>query len=257
MTLGLRANLAVVRALVRRALNEISRVPGAAIPGVLAPTIFMLGITSVFGQADRLPGFDADFRAFVVPLGLLQGAGFTGAATGVNLARDIEGGWFDRLLLCPAPRAAVLAGVVASAALRALLPSTFLFCVALAIGVDFPGAGGTVIAFALVMGLACVMACWSVIIALRFRTQQAAPLMQVASFIAVLFTTSYAPKELLADWLEVVATVNPVTLVLEGVRQGFVGDVSWGDTWPAFAATAGLLAVLGALAARSMRRYGI
>ncbi len=146
MIRGLRANLAVVRALVRRALNEISRVPGAAIPGVLAPTIFMLGITSVFGQADRLPGFDADFRAFVVPLGLLQGAGFTGAATGVNLARDIEGGWFDRLLLCPAPRAAVLVGVVASAALRALLPSTFLFGVALAIGVDFPGVGGTAIA---------------------------------------------------------------------------------------------------------------
>jgi hypothetical protein len=73
VSLGMRANLAVVRALVRRALNEISRVPGAAIPGVLAPTIFMLGITSVFGQADRLPGFDADFRAFVVPLGLPAG----------------------------------------------------------------------------------------------------------------------------------------------------------------------------------------
>ena len=257
MSRGLRANLAVVWALVRRALNEISRVPGAAIPGVLAPTIFMLGLTSVFGQADRLPGFGADFRAFVVPLGLLQGAGFTGAATGVNLARDIEGGWFDRLLLCPAPRAAILVGVVASAALRSLLPSSFLFAVALAIGVDFPGVSGTVIAFVLVMGLACVMACWSVIIALRFRTQQAAPLMQVASFIAVLFTTSYAPKELLAGWLEVVATINPVTLVLEGARQGFVGDVTWADTWPALLAIAGLLGALGSLAARSMRRYGI
>ena len=68
------------------------------------------------------------------------------------------------------------------------------------------------------------------IVALRFRTQQAAPLMQMAGFIAVLFTTAYAPKALLAGWLKRVATINPVTLVLQGVRQGFVGAVTWHDT---------------------------
>ncbi len=107
------------------------------------------------------------------------------------------------------------------------------------------------------MGFACLMACWGVIIALRFRSQQAAPLMQMGNFIAVLFSTSYAPKDLLARWLEVFATLNPVTLILEGVRQGFVGDVTWADTWPAFLSLAGLLAIFGALAVRSLRRYGI
>ncbi len=252
------ATLRPLWALMRRGLNEVLRVPGGAVPGVLAPTIFMLGLAAVFGQAANLRGFGADdFLTFVVPVGMLQGAGFTGAATGVNLARDIERGWFDRLLLAPTPRSVVLGGLVASASLRALLPVTFLLVVAVAIGVDPPGPLALLLAVVLVMGLAAVMACWGVVIALRFRTQQAAPLMQVASFIAVLFTTSYAPKELLADWLEAVATVNPVTLVLEGVRQGFVGDVTWADTWPAFLAVAGLLAALGGLAARSMRRYGI
>lgn len=249
------ANLTVIGALVRRALNELSRVPGAAIPGVLAPTIFMLGITSVFARADMLTGFEGDFRTFVVPVGLLQGAGFTGAATGVNLARDIEGGWFDRLLLCPAPRLTVLAGVVLSASLRTLLPATFLFGVAMAIGVDFPGIDGLIVAVVLVCGLACVMACYAVTLALRFRTQQAAPLMQIGSFVAVLFTTAYSPKELQADWLEVIATVNPVTLVLEGVRQGFTGEVTWATTWPALAAILGLGLAFGALAARGLRRY--
>ena len=251
-------NVTVVRALVRRALNEILRVPGAAIPGVLAPTIFMLGLSSVFGKASSLPGFTAeDFRTFIVPVGLLQGAGFTGAATGVNLARDIEQGWFDRLLLCPAPRATLLTGVVASAALRALLPAIFLLIVAFSLGVAVPSLLGLLIATVLVMGLACAMACFSVTLALRFRTQQAAPLMQIASFIGVLFTTSYAPKPLLQDWLRTVADVNPVTHVLEGVRQGFVGGVTWGHTWPALLATAGLIAVMGAFAARGLRRYGV
>jgi len=250
-------NVLVVRALALRALNEITRVPGAAIPGVLAPTIFMVGLASVFGKAANLPGFTADdFMTFIVPVGLLQGAGFTGAATGVNLARDIEQGWFDRLLLCPSPRVTLLAGIVASAGLRALLPGTFLFLVAMTIGVDFPGLLDLLVVIPLVMGFACLMACWGVILALRFRSQQAAPLMQMGNFVAVLFSTSYAPKPLLADWLETFATANPVTLILEGLRQGFVGDVSWAETWPAYLSLAGLLAVFGALAVRGLRRYG-
>jgi ABC-type multidrug transport system permease subunit len=251
------SSLAVVRALVRRALHEITRVPGAAIPGVLAPTIFMIGLSGVFGEAAQIPGFDAtDFRTFIVPVGLLQGAAFSGAATGVNLARDIEGGWFDRLLVCPAPRLTVLVGIVASAALRSLLPGTFLIAVALMLGVDWPGAGALVIAALLVMGLATAIAFYAVIVALKFRTQQAAPLMQVGGFVATLFTTAYAPKDLLAGWLAVIATINPVTPVLAGIRQGFVGGVTWHDTLAGFAAVAGLLVVLGGLAMRRLHRMG-
>ena len=97
--------------------------PGAAIPGVLAPTIFFLGLTSVFGSLTLLPGFTThSYQSFLIPVSLLQGAGFTGAATGVNLARDIEQGWFDRLLASPAPRPVLLAGLVLSASLRCAAP---------------------------------------------------------------------------------------------------------------------------------------
>jgi ABC-2 type transport system permease protein len=254
----MRASLATIRALVRRALNELTRVPGAALPGVLAPAIFMVGLSGVFGEAARLPGFDAtDFRTFIVPVGLMQSAAFSGAATGVNLARDIERGWFDRLLVCPAPRMTLLIGIVASAALRALLPASFLVIVALALGVDFPGVGTLIVTALLVMLLTSAIAFYAITLALKFRTQQAAPLMQVGGFVLTLFTTAYAPKALLAGWLSVVATINPVTFVLEGVRQGFVSQLAFGKTVAAFAAATGLLLVFGALAARGMRRMGV
>ena len=250
-------NLRVIKVLALRALNEILRVPGGAIPGVLAPTIFMVGLSGVFGEAASLfRGIDVDFRTFIVPVGMLQGAGFSGAATGVNLARDIEQGWFDRLLLGPAPRTVLLAGVVSSAAVRALLPVTFLLVVALAIGVDFQGVGAMALQYALAMGFAMAAALWGVIMALRFRTQQAAPLMQVVVFASVLFTTAYAPEPLLAPWLRTVADLNPTRYILDGVRQGFVYDVSWPTTLHAFLAVAGLLLVLGGLAVRGMRRVG-
>jgi ABC-2 type transport system permease protein len=251
------AAVRIVGALSRRGFNEILRVPGAAIPGVLAPTIFMLGLSSVFGAAAHLPGFTADdFRTFIVPVGMLQGAAFTGAATGVNLARDIERGWFDRLLLVPASRVVLLTGIVSSAGLRCLLPSGTVFLVGIALGVHWPGVLGALIAFGLVMATAVALSLYSTTLALRFRTQQAATLMQMGGFIAVLFTPAYVPIDLLQGWLHAIATINPMTYVLGGVRQGFVGGVSWADTWPALVAISGLLLGLGALAVRGLRRTG-
>jgi ABC-type multidrug transport system permease subunit len=245
----------MVRALIVRARNEILRVPGAAIPGILAPTIFFLGLNGVFGNLIKLSGFDADsYSSFIVPVSMLQGAGFTGAAAGVNLARDIEAGWFDRLAASPAPRWVLLSGNVISASVRALIPATVLLCVAMIIGAHFPGIDGLVIAFALVMGMAAVAACWGSMLALHYRSQSVAPLMQAGMFIGVLMTPAYAPLALLQGWLHDVASINPITQVLEGVRQGFVGGVSWGDTWPAVLVVAGLVTLLGALALRELQR---
>ena len=60
--------------------------------------------------------------------------------------------------------------------------------------------------------------------------------------------------DLLTGWLHTVAEINPVTDVLEAVRQGFVGEVSWGDTWPGLVTLAGLAALFGAFALRGMRK---
>ena len=246
---------AMVLALVRRALNEIFRVPGAAIPGILAPTIFFLGLTSVFGSLTLLPGFTtSSYQSFLIPVSMLQGAGFTGAATGVNLARDIEQGWFDRLLAAPAPRPVLLAGLVLSASLRSLLPATFLLAVGFAVGVHWPGLLGLLLALFLVMGMAVVAATWGTSLAFRFKTQSAAPLMQIGMLLAVLTTTAYAPQSLLTGWLQTVAKYNPVTQVVDAARQGFVGTVTWSDTWPGLVTLVGLAALLSFFALRGMRR---
>jgi len=252
---GWRTWTAMVLALVRRALNEIFRVPGAAIPGILAPAIFFLGLTSVFGSLTLLPGFDThSYQSFLIPVSMLQGAGFTGAATGVNLARDIEQGWFDRLLAAPAPRPVLLAGLVLSASLRSLLPATFLLAVGFAVGVHWPGLLGLLLALFLVMGMAVVAATWGTSLAFRFRTQSAAPLMQIGMLLAVLTTTAYAPQNLLTGWLQTVAKYNPVTQVVDAARQGFVGDVTWANTWPGLVTLIGLAALLSFFALRGMHR---
>ena len=249
------ANLAAIGVLVRRAANELMRVPGAAIPGVLAPTIFFCGLTAVFGHLTLLPGFTTDtYQSFLIPVSMLQGAGFTGAATGVNLARDIEQGWFDRLLAAPVARPTLLAGMVASAALRALIPAAVLLAVGFSLGVNWPGVGGLALALALVMGMALVAALWGTALALRFRSQSAAPLMQAGMLLLILTTTAYAPLELLTGWLHFAATYNPARFVVDAARQGFVGGLDWSATWPGLVALGGMIAALGALAMHGMQR---
>jgi len=241
--------------LMKRALNEVIRVPGAAIPGIMAPALFLLGLTAVFGKLTLLPGFSTnDFMAFILPVSVMQAATFSGAATGVNLARDIEQGWFDRLYVSPLSRGSLLAGHVFSASLRAMMPITAVILIAVIFGVGIQGVDGLLLAIVIAGAFAATIACYAVILALRFRTQQAAPLMQAGGFMMVLFTTSYAPLELLSGWFQEIARYNPVRFILEGVRQMSVYGVDWSHTWKAVVALAGIALVFGTLAMRGLNR---
>jgi ABC-2 type transport system permease protein len=75
-------------------------------------------------------------------------------------------------------------------------------------------------------------------------------------FVFILFTSSYAPLHLLAGWLRAIATVNPINQVVDALRAGFVGGVTWHETWPGLLALLGLGVLFGALALRGLRRTG-
>jgi ABC-2 type transport system permease protein len=252
--------MSVALTLWRRSLNEVLRVRGALLPATIAPVVFMLGITGQFGSLTGLEGFPTDsYISWIVPLSCLQGAGFAGAATGSNLARDIEQGWFDRLLVSPVPRPMLLIGPILGAITRSLVPATVVLIVGILIGAELTG--GALGLLALYFACAAFCACaalWGIFMAVTFRTQQAGPLMQQGVFLAVFLSTAYTPEVLLEGWLAEVAPLNPVTYVLEMARQATVVDIepSLAHTLPGIAALAGLAAVLGTLAMLGLRRMG-
>jgi ABC-type multidrug transport system permease subunit len=251
---------AVALTLWRRSLNEVLRVRGALLPATVAPLVFMLGISGQFQRLVGLEGFGTDsYLSWIVPLSCLQGAGFAGAATGSNLARDIEQGWFDRLLVAPVPRPLLVLGPILGAVTRSLVPATVVLVVGLAVGAELPGGVPGVIAlYAAAASFCAVAALWGIFLAVTFRTQQAGPLMQQGVFLAVFLSTAYTPEVLLRGWLADVAHLNPVTHVLEMARQATVEGLepSLAHTLPGVAALLGLAAVLGALAAWGLGRMG-
>jgi ABC-type multidrug transport system permease subunit len=252
--------VSVALVLWRRSLNEILRVRGALLPATIAPVIFMLGITGQFGRLTGLHGFPTEsYISWIVPLSCLQGAGFAGAAVGSNLARDIELGWFDRLLVAPVPRPLLIVGPILGAMSRSMVPATVVLIVGLLIGADLTGGvPGLIALYAAAAGFCATAALWGVFMAVTFRTQQAGPLMQQGVFLLVFLSTAYTPLVLLHGWLGSVAHLNPVTHVLEMARQATVEGIqpSFAHTWPGVVALLGMATVLGALALSGLRRMG-
>jgi ABC-type multidrug transport system permease subunit len=250
----------VALALWRRSLNEVLRVRGALLPATVAPVVFLLGMTGQFGRLTGLEGFPTDsYMSWIVPLSCIQGAGFAGAATGSNLARDIEQGWFDRLLVAPVPRPVLLVGPILGGITRSLVPATVVLVVGLLLGAELTGGvAGLVALYVACTGFCAIAGLWGTFMALTFRTQQAGPLMQQGVFLAVFLSTAYTPEVLLRGWLAEVAAINPVTYVLELARQATVSGIepSLANTLPGLLALAGMLAVFGGLALLGLRRMG-
>ena len=255
-----RLALPVALALWRRSLNEVLRVRGALLPATIAPVIFLLGTTGQFARLTGLDGFPTDsYLSWVVPVSVLQGAGFAGAATGSNLARDIEQGWFDRLLVAPVPRPLLVAGPILGAITRCLVPATAVLLAGLALGAELPGGvPGLLALYGAAIGFCAVAGFWGVFMAVTFRTQQAGPLMQQGVFLAVFLTTAYTPEVLLRGWLAGAARYNPVTYVLELARQATVSGIepSLAHTLPGLVALLGMLVAFGLLALLGLARMG-
>jgi ABC-type multidrug transport system permease subunit len=252
--------MSVALVLWRRSLNEVLRVRGALLPATVAPVVFMLGISGQFGRLTGLDGFQTDsYMSWIVPLSCLQGAGFAGAATGANLARDIEQGWFDRLLVAPVPRPLLVVGPILGAVTRSMVPATVVLLVGFALGAELTGGiAGLLALYAAAAGFCATAALWGVFMAVTFRTQQAGPLMQQGVFLAVFLSTAYTPEVLLRGWLGEVAEYNPITYVLQMARQATVSGIepSLAHTLPGVLALAGLATVLAALAVGGLRRMG-
>jgi ABC-2 type transport system permease protein len=220
------------------------------------PVFFTIVFAAGFAGITNLPRFPAEESIdWFLPMSTLMGAGFAGITTGMGVARDMEIGFYDRLLASPAPRRALLGGALLAALIRSLFPMALVLVVGVVWGAQFQaGLAGVGILLLTGLGVAAVTGTWSTSIALRLKTLQAAPLMQVGFFLLVFLSTAQMPLELIDGWLHQVARFNPMTNVLAMARQGFLGDVNWGDTWPGLLSLGGLLTLLLVFVWRSMRR---
>jgi ABC-2 type transport system permease protein len=173
--------------------------------------------------------------------------------TGFGIARDFEGGFGKRLLLAAPNRTGIVLGYAAAALVRWLVTIGLVTIVALIVGMNVGGSGIDVVGLYVlgaVVNFAAVL--WAAGVALRLRSMQAGPIMQMPVFLILFFAPVYVPLKLLKGWIHGVAVVNPLTRVVDAARSLIAGQPS--GVAAAFL-TAAILACLFALwAYRGLRK---
>ena len=233
-------------ALGRRALLEVVRSPDAIFPTLFIPVFFLVVNT---GQAARIFPSDSTgflegqgYGAFQLPSALLLAASFGAAA--LFLVEEIEEGYFDKLRATPIPRSAIVLGRLIAEAAKCVLIGAVIVLLALPFGISIAsGVPGFLLLIALTAGWGVVYSGFLQLIAMATRSAAATQSGGLVFFPLLFLTPNFVPRDLLTRPMEIAATFNPVTYLMEAMRSLILDDLDWSAIWPGFA----VLAVLGVL----------
>ena len=217
----------VVSGVAWRVLKNVFTTPSLFFPSLIFPLFFFTAFAGGLSQVAEVPGFDFEpgYTAFQFCFVLVQSAAFGGVFTGFGIARDFESGFARRLLLAAPNRTGIVVGYALAALARWAVTATVLTVVALVSGMNIFGGPVDVFgmyALALLINIAGLL--WACGVAMRFRTIQAGPLMQMPVFIALFFAPVYVPLALLEGWIEITGKLNPLTYILEAERSMLAGQ---------------------------------
>jgi ABC-2 type transport system permease protein len=230
----------------RRALREALRQPDALFMTMFIPLFFLVVNT---GQAAKIfPSGDTEFLqgqgygAFQLPITLLLAASFGMAA--LFLVEEIESGYFDKLRAIPIPRYSIVLGRLVAEGAKCVVIAVVIVALALPFGITIAsGIPGFLLLVVMTALWGVVYAGFMQLIALKTRSAAATNAGGLIFFPLLFLTPNFVPRELLTEPMEVAATINPVTHLMEGLRSLILYDLDWGEILPGF----GVIAVLGAV----------
>jgi len=249
---GFRATaLAVAWRNIHNVLNNRSLL----LPSLIFPLFFFTAFAGGLSTISKVPnfGFRSGYTAFQFVFVMLQSAAFGGVFTGFGIARDFETGFGRRFLLAAPRRGAIVVGYALAALVRALITWTVLVTVALIAGMNVDGNGVDLfglICLALLVNLAATL--WATGVAMRVRSIQGGPLMQIPVFLVLFLSPVYVPLDLLTGWIHTLASINPATALLEAGR-GFISGQPQAVA-VAFGAAAALILLFALWARGGLRR---
>jgi ABC-2 type transport system permease protein len=205
-----------------RAVLRTLRQPANVVFPFVFPTALLAVTSAGLSSATKLPGFPSDsFLAFFLAFPFIQGALFATMNAGTDLARDIQTGFLNRLALTPMRGSALVAGQLGGIALMGLVQAIFYLAVGLAAGVRLEsGITGGFVLLALATLIAISFGALGAFFALRTGSSEAVQGLFPLLFVLLFLSSMNLPRNLIeTDWFRTVATLNPVSYLIEGVRS--------------------------------------
>jgi ABC-2 type transport system permease protein len=239
-----------------RAVRRIVRQPAQLVFPVLFPLILLGVNASGLEAATKLPGFpSASYLDFALAIPFMQGALFSALNAGQDLARDIQNGFLDRLALTPMSGAALLAGQLGGALFMGVVSALIYLLVGVLFGVGIAaGVGGALVLLVLAIAIAFAFACFGTFVALRAGTGEAVQGFFPLFFVLLFLSSASMPRNLIEqDWFRTVATYNPVSYLVEGVRSLVITGWDAQALLQAFGIAAVAIVLFLALSSRALR----
>src|SRR5918995_1133426 len=209
-----------------RNLIHIKRTPELLLDVTLSPIMFVLLFSLVFGGAIPIPNYTSYMMAGI----FVQTIAFAGIYTSVLLANDLKNGMIDRFRSLPMNQSSVLVGRTVTDLFRALLAVAIMWIVGLLVGfnpTDSIPANVTAVLLMLLFGFA--LSWIGVAAGALVRTPEALQGIIFAVVFPLTFVSSaFVPTDTMPDWLQWFAERQPLTLVMNAVRDltlaGVPGD---------------------------------
>ncbi|MGO9900653.1 MAG: ABC transporter permease [Solirubrobacteraceae bacterium] len=243
-------------AVARRAVLRTVRQRALMVFPMIFPLILFAINGSALSAATRIPGFPTrHYRDFLIAMPFIQGAMFVSITAGVDLARDIESGFLNRLALTPLRGEALLVGQLGGALVLGIVQAFVYLLVGLATGVTFAsGVGGAVVLLALSILIAFAFASLGGLLALRFGTGEAVQGIFPLLFVTLFLSSSSLPRNLIkTTWFRDIATYNPVSYLLEALRSLVITGWDGRALALGFGFAIALLAIALSLSQRAMK----
>jgi ABC-2 type transport system permease protein len=242
----------------QRAVRETLRTPDSLIPTLFIPLFFL--VVNV-GQAARIfPGdvtpflFGQSYAAFQLPVSLLLAASFGSAA--LYLVEEIEGGYFDKLRATPISRMSIVMGRLYAEFGKTLALSTVMILIAFLFDVHMAsGVPGFVVLVLMISLWAVVYSGFMQIIALKSRSAAATQAGSLIFFPLLFLTPNLVPRPLLTRPMEIAATINPVTYIMEAARTLILDGFDWVSIGRGYLVVGLALALMLALSVRVVSNY--
>ncbi len=193
--------------LVIRYLTTLLRTPEALLPPLAISIFFLVIYQSTLGKAaDFIPGINGSYLGFILPLSIVSGSLSGAGIAAQNLVRDIERGYFDKLLLTPINRAALLLGPILSGAVILGFQAAVVVGVGLILGLkSATGVPGLLVVIALGVLLGMGFAGFTVSAALGSGSAAATQGASFLFFPLTFLAPTFVPLSLLSGWLETAA----------------------------------------------------
>ncbi|HEY1853774.1 MAG TPA: ABC transporter permease [Solirubrobacterales bacterium] len=253
MSEGLRSQ---VGQLARRSIVRTLRQPAQFVPALIFPLFLLAVNSSGLRDATNLPGFPTDsYITFALAVTFMQGALFSVMNSGTDLARDIETGFLNRLALTPLRGAALLTGLLAGSIVLGLVQGFVYLVVGLAGGAELAaGAGGAVVIVALSVAVTTAFGTIGMFAALRTGSGEAVQGLFPVFFVFLFLSTGSLPLELIkTDWFHTVASINPVSYLLQAFRSVLIEGWDVGELALGFGIAAALFAIGMTAAAAALK----